>query len=101
MRLADGRLETFRLYYVDTTESRSRGKRSDDQAAYLRLTHKQGSNLAPRMRCGLAVQHEKAPTLASGVTPFTDSGRGVMEMAGKIVFAPMTGEAAGHGNRED
>ena len=34
MRLADGRLETFRLYFVDTTESRSHGKRSDEQAAY-------------------------------------------------------------------
>ena len=28
VRLPDGRLETFRLYFVDTTESRSRGKRS-------------------------------------------------------------------------
>ena len=26
VRLPDGRLETFRLYFVDTTESRSRGK---------------------------------------------------------------------------
>ena len=33
VRLRDGRLETFRLYFVDTTESRSRGQRSDDQAA--------------------------------------------------------------------
>ena len=32
--LPDGRLETFRLYFVDTTDSRSRGKRSDEQAAY-------------------------------------------------------------------
>ncbi len=38
MRLPDGRLETFRLYFVDTTESRSRGKRSDEQAAYFGLT---------------------------------------------------------------
>jgi endonuclease YncB( thermonuclease family) len=34
VRLRDGRLETFRLYFVDTTESRLRGKRSDEQAAY-------------------------------------------------------------------
>jgi endonuclease YncB( thermonuclease family) len=39
VRLPDGRLETFRLYYNDTTESRSRGKRSDEQAAYFGITH--------------------------------------------------------------
>ena len=38
-RLPDGSLETFRLYFVDTTESRSRGKRSDEQAAYFSITH--------------------------------------------------------------
>lgn len=38
VRLSDGRLQTFRLYFVDTTESRSRGKRSDEQAAYFGLT---------------------------------------------------------------
>jgi endonuclease YncB( thermonuclease family) len=38
VRLPDGRLETFRLYFVDTTESRTRGKRSDEQAAYFGLT---------------------------------------------------------------
>jgi endonuclease YncB( thermonuclease family) len=38
VRLPDGQLETFRLYYVDTTESRSRGKRSDEQAAYFGIT---------------------------------------------------------------
>ena len=32
VRLPDGRLATFRLYFVDTTESRSRGVRSDAQA---------------------------------------------------------------------
>ena len=37
-RLPDGRLETFRLYFVDTTESRPRGKRSDEQTAYFGLT---------------------------------------------------------------
>ena len=30
VRLPDSRLETFRLYFVDTTESRSHDKRSDD-----------------------------------------------------------------------
>ena len=38
VRLPDGRLQTFRLYFVDTTESRSSGKRSDEQAAYFGLT---------------------------------------------------------------
>ena len=37
VRLPDSRLETFRLYFVDTTESRSRGKRYDEQAAYFGL----------------------------------------------------------------
>jgi endonuclease YncB( thermonuclease family) len=38
-------LETFRLYFVDTTESRSRGKRSDEQAAYFGLTRAQAIEL--------------------------------------------------------
>jgi endonuclease YncB( thermonuclease family) len=42
VRLPDSRFETFRLYFVDTTESRSRGKRSDEQAAYFGLTRAQG-----------------------------------------------------------
>lgn len=41
VRLPDGRLETFRLYFVDTTESRARGKRSDEQAAYFGITREQ------------------------------------------------------------
>jgi hypothetical protein len=41
VRLPDGWLETFRFYFVDTTESRSRGKRSDEQAAYFGITRKQ------------------------------------------------------------
>ena len=45
VRLPDGRLETFRLYFVDTTESRSRGKRSDEQAAYFGLTRAQAIEL--------------------------------------------------------
>jgi endonuclease YncB( thermonuclease family) len=38
VRLPDGRLETLRLYFVDTTESRTSGKRSDEQAEYFGLT---------------------------------------------------------------
>ena len=47
VRLPDSRLETFRLYFVDTTESRSRGKRSDEQAAYFGLTRAQAIELVP------------------------------------------------------
>ena len=45
VQLPDGRLETFRLYFVDTTESRSRGKRSDEQAAYFGLTRAEAIEL--------------------------------------------------------
>lgn len=45
VRVPDGRLETFRLYFVDTTESRFRGKRSDEQAAYFGVTRKQAIEL--------------------------------------------------------
>jgi endonuclease YncB( thermonuclease family) len=45
VRLPDSRLETFRLYFVDTTESRSRGERSDEQAAYFGLTRAQAIEL--------------------------------------------------------
>jgi endonuclease YncB( thermonuclease family) len=45
VRLPDSRLETFRLYFVDTTESRSRGKRSNEQAAYFGLTRAQAIEL--------------------------------------------------------
>ena len=57
VRLPDGRLETFRLYYLDTTESRSRGKRSDEQAAFFRadsaMRYRPGYNQlkhSPRLR---------------------------------------------------
>src|SRR4029077_15708580 len=45
VRLPDSRLETFRLYFVDTTESRSHGERSDEQAAYFGLTRAQAIDL--------------------------------------------------------
>lgn len=38
VRLPDGRLETFRLYFVDTTESRLHSTRSDEQAAYFGIS---------------------------------------------------------------
>jgi endonuclease YncB( thermonuclease family) len=45
VQLPDGRIETFRLYFVDTTESRSHGERSDEQAAYFGLTRVQAIDL--------------------------------------------------------
>jgi endonuclease YncB( thermonuclease family) len=45
VRLPGSRSETFRLYFVDTTESLSRGKRSDVQAAYFGLTRAQAIEL--------------------------------------------------------
>ena len=62
VRLLDGRLETFRLYFVDTTESRSRGKRSDEQAAYFGLTR------AGAVKLG---KEAKAFTAAALQRPFT------------------------------
>src|SRR3954447_19620246 len=62
VRLPDGRLETFRLYFVDTTESRSRGKRSDEQAAYFGLTRDQAIELG---------KEAKAFTAAALAQPFT------------------------------
>jgi endonuclease YncB( thermonuclease family) len=62
VRLPDGRLETFRLYFVDTTESRTRGKRSDEQAAYFGLTRTGAVKLG---------QEAKAFTAAALQRPFT------------------------------
>jgi endonuclease YncB( thermonuclease family) len=62
VRLPDGRLETFRLYFVDTTESRTRGKRSEAQAAYFGLTR------AGAVKLG---QEAKAFTGAALQKPFT------------------------------
>ena len=61
-RIADGRLETFRLYFVDTTESRSSGKRSNEQAAYFGITHEQSIELG---------QQAKAFTANALAKPFT------------------------------
>jgi endonuclease YncB( thermonuclease family) len=62
VRLPDGRLETFRLYFVDTTESRTRGKRSDEQAAYFGVTKAEAVKLG---------QEAKAFTAAALQRPFT------------------------------
>jgi endonuclease YncB( thermonuclease family) len=55
-------LETFRLYFVDTTESRTRGERSNEQAAYFGLTR------ADAVKLG---NEAKAFTAAALQRPFT------------------------------
>ncbi len=62
VRLPGGRLETFRLYFVDTTESRSHSKRSDEQAAYFGLTREQAIELG---------EEAKAFTARALAKPFT------------------------------
>ncbi len=60
--MPDGRLKTFRLYFVDTTESRSRGKRFDEQAAYCGLPREQANELG---------EQAKAFTANALAKPFT------------------------------
>ena len=70
VRLPDGRLETFRLYLVDTTESRSCGKRSDEQAAYFGLTRVDAIKLGKEERfhrCGTAKTVYDSDPLAQNV----------------------------------
>jgi endonuclease YncB( thermonuclease family) len=73
VRLPDGRLATFRLYFVDTTESRSRGVRSDEQAAYFGLTRTEAIELG-----------QKAKAFTAGVLqkPFT------IQTRWRTVFGP-------------
>jgi endonuclease YncB( thermonuclease family) len=65
VRLPDGRLETFRLYFLDTTESRSRGKRSDEQAAYFGFTQ------AEAIQLGKVAKAFTASKLARPFTVYT------------------------------
>jgi endonuclease YncB( thermonuclease family) len=50
VRLPNGRLETFRLYFVDTTESRSRGERSDQQARYFGISRERAIELGEKAK---------------------------------------------------
>lgn len=59
VRLPDGRLETFRLYFVDTTESRSHSTRSDAQAAYFAITRQQAVALGKEAKAFTARALEK------------------------------------------
>lgn len=45
VRLPDGRLETFRLYFVDTTEARAHATRLDEQAAYFGISRESAIEL--------------------------------------------------------
>lgn len=63
VRLPDGRLETFRLYFVDTTESRARGARSDEQAAYFGLTREGAIALGQKAKAFTARALEKPFTI--------------------------------------
>jgi len=69
VRLPDGRLETFRLYFVDTTESRTRGKRSDEQAAYFGLTRAEAVKLG---------EEAKAFTAAARIWPASSTSSTLM-----------------------
>ena len=62
VRLPGDRLETFRLYFVDTTEPRSRGKRSNEQAADFGLMRAQAIDLG---------REAKIFTASAFVQPFT------------------------------
>jgi hypothetical protein len=52
-------LATFRLYFVDTTESRTRGKRSDEQAAYFGLTREGAVKLGKEAKAFTAAALQK------------------------------------------
>jgi len=62
VRLPGDRLETFRLYFVDTTEPRSRGKRSNEHAADFGLMRAQAIDLG---------RQAKIFTASALVQPFT------------------------------
>src|SRR5436309_1700260 len=86
VRLPDNRLETFRLYFVDTTESRSRGKRSDEQAAYFGLTRAQAIELG---------RQAKIFTASALAQPFTIYTRW-RKVFGPTRYYAIVGTADGH-----
>ncbi len=54
---------TFRLCFVDTTESRSRGKRSDEQAAYFGLTRADAVKLGEEAKAFTAAALQRSFTI--------------------------------------
>jgi endonuclease YncB( thermonuclease family) len=75
VRLRDNRLETFRLYFVDTTESRSRGKRSDEQAAYFGLTRADAVKLGKEAKAFTAAALQRPFTIVTRWRPVFGSPR--------------------------
>ena len=75
VRLPDGRLETFRLYFVDTTESRSAGERSDKQAAYFGLTRTDAIALGEQAKAFTAAALAQPFTVHTRWRPVFGSGR--------------------------
>src|SRR4051812_43469854 len=91
VRLPDGRLETFRLYFVDTTEARSRSKRSDEQAAYFGISREAAIELGKQAKAFTARALEKPFTIQTRWRPvfgpkrfyafvFTADGRDLAEL---------------------
>jgi endonuclease YncB( thermonuclease family) len=75
VRLPDGRLETFRLYFVDTTESRTLGKRSDEQAAYFGLTRADAVKLGKEATAFTAAALQRPFTIQTRWRPVYGSPR--------------------------
>jgi endonuclease YncB( thermonuclease family) len=75
VRLRDGRLETFRLYFVDTTECRTRGKRSDEQAAYFGLTRADAVKLGKEAKAFTAAALQRPFTIVTRWRPVFGSPR--------------------------
>ena len=80
VRLPDGRLETFRLYFVDTTESRSRGKRSDEQAAYFGLTMSEAIKLGEEAKAFTAAALQRPGPTRYYACVFTAEGNDLVEL---------------------
>ncbi len=75
VRLPDGRFETFRLYFVDTTESRSHSTRSVEQAAYFSITKEAAVALGEVAKVFTARALEKPFTVQTRWRPVFDRTR--------------------------
>jgi endonuclease YncB( thermonuclease family) len=75
VRLRNGWLETSRLYFIDTTESRSRGKRSDEQAAYFGLTRAEAIKLGEEAKAFPAAALKRPFTVQTRWRPVFGSPR--------------------------
>ncbi len=75
VRLPDGRLATFRLYSVDTTEARFHSDRSDKQAAYFGLTRREAVQLGKEAKVFTAKALSKPFTIKTRWRRLFDSPR--------------------------